>query len=153
MSEKSLYKLDRVAIRMVKERPVMSKTPLDCPKEVAKLAHSLLADFDREVFVVVNLQSNLKPINCNVVSVGSLNGTVVHPREVLKSVVLSNAAAVLLIHNHPSGYLRPSKEDSEVTTRINELLKLMDIQLIDHIIIGPEKNYYSFKENCEKELN
>ena len=153
MPEKTLYQLDRVAIRMVKERPLISETPLDCPEMVVKLAHTLLKDFDREVFIVVNLQSNLKPINCNVISIGSLNATVVHPREVLKSVVLSNAAAVLLIHNHPSGKLHPSNEDEEVTARINNLLKMMEIQLLDHIILGPEGNYYSFSDHCEKSLN
>ena len=108
---KKPYKLDRVAIRMVKERPLLSDVPVNTPDSVVKLIQELLKDYDREIFAIVNFQSNLQPINMNIVSVGALNASLVHPREMLKSVVLSNASAVMMIHNHPGGTMRPSNED------------------------------------------
>ena len=149
---KKPYKLDTAAIRMVKERPLLSDEPVNSPDKVVHLLHELLKDYDREVFAVVNFQTNMQPINMNIVSVGALNASLVHPREMLKSVVLSNAASVMLIHNHPSGTVRPSEEDKTVTAKFSQLLNLMDVGLLDHIILGPEEQYYSFHENCEKSL-
>ena len=90
MPKKNPYKLDQVAIRMVKERPLISDEPVNSPEKVVKLVHELLKDYDREVFAVINFQTNLQPINMNIVSVGALNASMVHPREMLKSIVLSN---------------------------------------------------------------
>ena len=150
---KKPYKLDQVAIRMVKERPLLSDEPVNSPDKVVRLVHELLKDYDREAFAVINFQTNLQPINMNIVSIGALNASLAHPREILKSVVLSNAAAVMLIHNHPSGMVRPSEEDRTVTAKLSQLLNLMEVNLIDHIILGPEEQYYSFHENCEKSLS
>ena len=145
---KQSYKLEQVAIRMVKERPLASNEPIDSPEAVIPVMQKLLSDFEREVFAVVNLQTDLKPINMNIVSVGALNASLVHPREVIKSVVLSNAAAVMLVHNHPSGRLVPSKEDMSVTKQLMEILNLMQVELLDHVIIGTDDRYYSFREHC-----
>ncbi len=153
MPKKNPYKLDQVSIRMVKERPLLSDEPVNTPEKVVKLAHELLRDYDREVFAVVNFQNNLQPINLNIVSVGALNASLVHPREMLKSIVLSNAAAVMMIHNHPSGQVSPSNEDRTVTARMAELLKLMEVTLVDHIILGPGEQYYSFHESDIRTLN
>ena len=142
------YKLDQVAIRMVKERPLLSEEPLSSPDAVVRVMNSLLKDYDREVFAVVNLQSDLKPINMNIVSVGTLNASMVHPREVLKSIVLSNAASVLLVHNHISGSLRPSQEDINVTGKLMEVLNMLDVKLLDHVIPGTGDRYYSFSERA-----
>jgi hypothetical protein len=83
----------------------------------------------------------------NIVSTGTLNASLAHPREILKSAVLSNASATMLFHNHPSGNLTPSKEDIEITDRMSKLFALADMPLLDHIIIGNGDQYYSFKEN------
>ena len=88
MPKKNPYKLDQVAIRMVKERPLISDEPVNSPEKVVKLVHEFLKDYDREVFAVINFQTNLQPINMNIVSVGALNASMVHPREMLKSIVL-----------------------------------------------------------------
>ena len=153
MPKKNPYKLDQVAIRMVKERPLISDEPVDSPEKVVKLVHELLRDYDREVFAVINFQTDLQPINMNIVSVGALNASLAHPREILKSVVLSNAAAVMMVHNHPSGRVRPSNEDRDVTARMAELLKLMEVSLLDHIILGSGEQYYSFHESDMRTLN
>lgn len=152
MPKKNLYKLDQVAIRMVKERPLLSDEPVNSPEKVVELAHELLKDYDREVFAVINFQTNLQPINLNIVSVGALNASMVHPREMLKSIVLSNAAAVMMVHNHPSGQVQPSAEDKAVPARMAELLKLMEVTLVDHIILGPGEQYYSFHESDVRTL-
>ena len=149
---KKPYKLDQVAIRMVKERPLLSETPVNTPDSVVRLLHELFKDYDREVFAVVNFQHNMQPINMNIVSIGALNMTLVHPREMLKSIVLSNASGVMLIHNHPSGQLIPSEEDKIMTAKMSKLLELMEVNLIDHIILGPGEGYYSFHERGERSL-
>ena len=153
MPKKNPYKLDQVAIRMVKERPLISDEPVNSPEKVAKLVHEFLKDYDREVFAVINFQTNLQPINMNIVSVGALNASMVHPREMLKSIVLSNAAAVMMVHNHPSGQVQPSAEDVSVTAKMSQLMKLMEVTLLDHIILGPGEQYYSFHESDVRTLN
>ena len=115
--------------------------------------HLFLKDYDREVFAVINFQTNLQPINMNIVSVGALNASMVHPREMLKSIVLSNSAAVMLVHNHPSGQVQPSAEDISVTAKMSQLMKLMEVSLLDHIILGPGEKYYSFHESDVRTLN
>ena len=147
MSSRRPYKLDRVAIRMVKEPPLYSTEPLRSPEAAVKVIADMLRQYDREAFCIVNLRNDLSPINMNIVSTGTLNASLAHPREILKSAVLSNASATMLFHNHPSGNLTPSQEDIEITDRINKLFAMAEMPLLDHIIIGNGDQYYSFKEN------
>lgn len=147
MSSRKPYKLDRVAIRMVKEPPLYSSEPLRSPEAAVKVIADMLRQYDREAFCIVNLRNDLSPINMNIVSTGTLNASLAHPREILKSAVLSNASATMLFHNHPSGNLTPSQEDIEITDRMSKLFALADMPLLDHIIIGNGDQYYSFKEN------
>ena len=145
MDEKK-YELDQVAIRMVREKPLYSTEPIDSPEKAVKLLADAIRDYDREVVCVINLNSALQPINLNICSMGAIDRAIVSPREVLKSSILSNASSVMLFHNHPSGLCNPSEQDVQITDRMQEVYKLMDIKLLDHIIIG-EDNYYSFAEN------
>ena len=78
---------------------------------------------------VLNLKTNGEVINLNVVSLGSLNASIMEPREVFKSSILSNAASIILLHNHPSGELQPSKEDVKVTKRIGAVGEMLGIPL------------------------
>ena len=141
------YSLDRVAIRMVKEPPLYSSTPVSSPDDAVRLMAEMLKGYDREVFCIVNFRNDMTPINMNIVSMGTLNASLVHPREILKSSILSNAAHVMAFHNHPSGSLSPSQEDIQITDRLQKLLDLAGIPLLDHIIIGNGDRYYSFREN------
>lgn len=145
MSSKHFY-LNNVAIRLVKEPPLHSDYPLDNPGAVVKLMAETLKDYDREVFAVINLQADLRPINVNIVSVGALEQSLVHPREVLKSTILSNASCVMLCHNHPSGRLLPSREDIAVTDRLAQVCGLLGVRLVEHVIVGRGEEYYSFHE-------
>ena len=106
----------------------------------------LFRDLTREAkehFVALHLDSKNRIICYDTVSVGSLSASIVHPREVYKAALLSSAAAVLLIHNHPSGETTPSREDIEITQRLKAAGDLLGIRVLDHIILG-ERGYYSF---------
>lgn len=131
---------------MAKEPPLYSDTPIDSPQAVVQVMADTLKDYDREVFAIINLRPDLKPINVNIVSVGALDQSLVHPREAIKSMVLSNAVSVMMVHNHTTGSMSPSKDDIAVTDRMAQFCGLLGIKLIDHIIVGPGKDYYSFHE-------
>lgn len=140
-------KLNVVSIRLVKDAPIMSETPIGNPQDAVKLLGEHMCELDREVLCIINLKSNGIPINCNFISVGAVDQTLAHPREIFKSCVLSNASSVLLLHNHPSGKLTPSKDDCMMTDRMLKLCDLIGIPLLDHIIVGGDnKSYFSFKE-------
>lgn len=146
LNEDGSYSLDQVGIRLVRERPLYSTDPINSPKAAILLMSDLLKDMDREMLCIVNLQTDLKPININIASIGSLNLSIAHPRELLKAAILSNSNSIMLFHNHPSGNPAPSLEDITLTERLSELCKLIGIPLTDHIIIGNGDSYYSFQE-------
>jgi len=98
--ENKPYQLDQVAIRMVKMPPLLSNEPANSPEAAVRVMSETLRGFDREAVVIVNLQNDMKPINLNFVSIGSINSSVAHPREILKSSILSNAAYLMIFHNH-----------------------------------------------------
>ncbi len=139
-------KLNQVAIRMIEQAPLYSNEPMNSPEAAIRVMESFLGSMDRELFCIVNLQTDLKPINMNVVSMGALDYAVTHPREVFKSAILSNASGILLIHNHPSGSLAPSRNDIAVTERLQQAGKILGIEIYDHIITGKGGSYYSFSE-------
>ena len=138
MSKSKDKELKVVNIRLVKEPSLYSDTSISSPRDVINLVAKELATYDREVFAVLNLKSNGQVINMNVCSVGTLNASMVSPREVFKSSILSNAASFIAIHNHPSGNGEPSAEDKEVTERLMRCGKLLDIKMLDHIIVAGE---------------
>lgn len=98
----------------------------------------------KEYFLSLHLDGKNRVVCIDVVSIGSLNQSIVHPRETFKSALLSSAAAIILIHNHPSGDPTPSREDMEITRRLKEAGELLGIRILDHIIIG--ETYMSFSE-------
>ena len=124
-----------------------SSEPIQTPDDAIRLMDELLKGYDREVFCIVNFRTNMTPINMNIVSMGTLDAAILNPREILKSSVLSNAAAVMAFHNHPAGSLSPSLSDIETTDRLQKIYSLMGIQFLDHIIIGDGDRYYSFRED------
>ena len=101
---------------------------------------------DREAFVVLHLNARNVALRKETISVGTLNASLVHPREVFKSAVKENAAALILIHNHPSGDLTPSKDDQELTGRIVKAGEIMGIDVLDHVIVAPGGGWLSMKE-------
>ena len=141
-------KIQVVNIRMVKEPSLYSEDRITCPEDAVKVIAKELATYDREVFAVLNLKTNGQPINLNICSMGTLDASVVSPREVFKSCILSNSAAFIAIHNHPSGSITPSQEDKDVTKRLLSCSELLGVKMLDHIIIGGESGRtYSFKND------
>jgi len=122
-----------------------TKAPLDSPAACAALCTALLGQEACEVFGLFCLTSKLRLIAYHEVSRGSLDTTVVHPREVFKAALLANAAAVLLAHNHPSGDPTPSADDDIVTRRLVMAGALLGIDVLDHVIVG-DRRYVSYKE-------
>ena len=147
MEERKTFQLDVVSIRLVKNAPLFSDRQITGPRDAVSLVGELLCEMDREVVCVMNLKSDGTPINCNFASIGAVNQALAEPRELFKSAILSNAAKMLLIHNHPSGRLEPSKEDTSMTDRILKLSTLLGIPLEGHIIVGGDNSrYFSFRE-------
>ena len=103
---------------------------------VYKLLAPMMEDLDREEFYVVALDGKNRFLAINCVSVGTLTASLVHPREIMKPLILCNAAAGILVHNHPSGDPTPSAEDIAVTTRLRQVGVLMGITILDHVVIG-----------------
>lgn len=141
------YGLDVVTIRMVKEPSWYSEKPLENSDDVASFLSKEFIEYDREIVGVLNMSVDGKVINMNIVSIGTLDASITMPREIFKSSILSNAAWIILFHNHPSGRLVPSKDDKFLTQRVREAGLILGIELKDHVIIGNrEGHYYSFHE-------
>jgi DNA repair protein RadC len=115
--------------------------------EVEALLCPYFAPLDRETFVVVPLDGKNKPLGFHVVSVGTLTASLVHPREVFKIALLENAAAIVLAHNHPSGDPTPSTEDITITSRLVQAGELLGVRILDHVIVGEGRRYYSFVDH------
>ena len=89
----------------------------------------------------------------NIVSMGTINASLAASRELLKTSILSNAAAVMLFHNHPSGRIYPSDADVRLTNKMIQAFSVMDIGVLDHIVLGPTRDYFSFRENAKLNLD
>jgi DNA repair protein RadC len=101
----------------------------------------------QEAFVCISLDGAHQVTKVRVISLGLINRTVVHPREVYVGAIEDRAAAIILCHNHPSGNLEPSNEDHEITQRLKKAGEIIGIPVLDHVILGKGKEYYSFLES------
>ncbi len=147
MQEQNPFKLEVVSVRLAKDAPLFSEHRIITPEDAVKVVGDFLCEMDREVLCVINLKSDGTPINCSIVSIGAVNQTIAEPRELFKASILSNAAKMILVHNHPSGRLEPSKQDTMLTDRMLKLTDLMGIALKDHVIVGGDNSqYFSFYE-------
>lgn len=131
--------------RRLASRPPTPKLKVTDPEVVFRYYEPLLAHLRKEIFLIMALNSANALIRHIKISEGILNSSLVHPREVFRSAILESAASIILIHNHPSGEAQPSSEDKQVTRRLIEVGRLMDIPVLDHIIIG-QRQYFSFRE-------
>ena len=113
--------------------------PVKTPEEVANLVKGNLKDKKKEHFLVLLLDTRSQLIRSAEISVGSLDSSIVHPREVFKEALLASAASVIFVHNHPSGDPEPSEDDVELTKRLAQVGKIMGIEVLDHVIIGNKK--------------
>jgi DNA repair protein RadC len=136
-------------VELVHEAAMSIPRPqLRSSQDAADLFRRYLGPVDREHFLVALLDRKNRVIGINTVSIGSLTASVVHPREVMKPAILSNSAAVILGHNHPSGDPQPSQEDRGLTARLVEAGTLLGMSVLDHVIIGDgTTDYYSFADH------
>jgi DNA repair protein RadC len=119
-----------------------------CMRDAAQVFEAFRQHFEpleREQFVAVLLDGKNRILGFNIVSTGSLTAALVHPREVFKPAILASAAAIVLVHNHPSGDPEPSAEDRAITERLKQAGELVGIRVLDHVVIG-EDSYRSFAE-------
>ena len=131
-------------LSLVKEGSLaFGEEPITYSAQSVKYIEPIFEGIDREQFVVLCLDGQNKPIGINVVSIGSVSGAIVHPREVFKPAILANAVGLICFHNHPSGDPTPSVDDLEITERLVKAGDLIGINIIDHIILG---------DNCYKSL-
>lgn len=145
MKEKN--RLEVVSIRLVKDAPILSEQKIKKPEDAIAVIGNLLCEMDREIVCVVNLKADGTPINCHFASMGAVNQSISCPRELFKSSILSNAVNMIMLHNHPSGSLTPSKEDTVMTDQMIKLCSMMGIPLLDHVIVGGDnREYFSFRE-------
>lgn len=116
------------------------------PNDVCNIFMDELRYDKKEKFIIILLNTKSEIISRELISIGNLNSSIVHPREVYKYAIKKSAASVLFIHNHPSGNPDPSKNDKNITKRLTEVGEIIGINVVDHIIIGNNR-YFSFKEN------
>lgn len=115
------------------------------PDDVFQIVAADMAGLDKEHFIILILNTKNRILSKELISIGSLNSAIVHPREVFKPAVIKGAAAIICVHNHPSGDPTPSPEDISLTERLIRAGEIMGIDVLDHIIIGTE-GYVSLKE-------
>lgn len=126
---------------------IQDSIKLQSPESIYLFLKDQLEMKTQEHFIALYLNTKAELLKKEVLFVGSLNASLVHPREIFKHAVLHSAASIIIVHNHPSGDPTPSKNDIEVTKIIHQNSLMMDIELMDHIIIGRNK-YFSFKEKA-----
>src|SRR5512143_1792821 len=131
--------IDRVTIQMVKDGTIeYGKKAITNPQALADLGLKLLKNADREMFILVCLNTK-NFVNCiHLVSIGTLDRAVISPREVMKTALLTNAASIAFIHNHPSGDVSPSPEDINLTHTLATCGDLFDIRVLDHVIVADD---------------
>ncbi|HHX49997.1 MAG TPA: DNA repair protein RadC [Clostridia bacterium] len=130
----------RISLDRGEIRPVIRS-----PEDVAALLMEKMRFLDREHFQVLTLNTKNQVLGIETAFIGSLNSSIVHPREIFKEAIRRSAAALILVHNHPSGDPNPSPEDLAVTRRLQEAGQLLGIEVLDHVIIGDQR-FYSLKQ-------
>jgi DNA repair protein RadC len=122
------------------QKPVVSTS-----RDLASYLQALFGDHDREVFAVAFLNQSNRINRIETISKGGITGTIADPRVILKKALEENAVSLVLCHNHPSGSLKPSRQDEEITKKIKEAAKYFDIKVLDHIIVS-DSGYFSFAD-------
>lgn len=126
--------------------PFLKKTVFRKSEDIAEFIRTSMKDYTYEVFGVVYLNRSNKVNHFEIISSGGISGTVVDTRIILKKAIEHGATSIVLCHNHPSGNIKPSKADEELTKKIKEAAKYHDIEVIDHIIVS-EEGYFSFSDD------
>ena len=144
-----MYNIPMVKLSYVRENTGIKPRQISCSREAYEY---LLSLYDPgqighiEVFYMLLLNRNNFILGAHLVSVGGVAGTVVDPKIIFQTALLANASGIVLCHNHPSGNLKPSQQDADITKKLKHAGSFLDIAVNDHIIISPEGDYYSFAD-------
>jgi DNA repair protein RadC len=149
---KGLIKVETI-YEVVKIKQVLSEitnplleTKISSPDSALELARHFIGDEDREVFLVMCLNTKNQITAVHRCHIGAIDACIVHPREVYKSCILNNSKSLIVAHNHPSQDISPSTEDFKVTDRLKSAGDILGIELLDHLIVNDKGDYYSFRE-------
>lgn len=139
-----MEKISLVSLKLYKEKSIpYFNNQITDPKKAFRIIKDFIGNIDREALGTIMLNSAKEVNAIEIVSIGTLNATIVSPREIFKGAILSNADSIMIFHTHPSGNVQPSQADIDVTAMLNKVASIIGIDLIDHIIVGDDK-YYSF---------
>jgi DNA repair protein RadC len=139
---KACFEISR---RLEKEAGSNTNKVIKTPKDIYQLLKEKIIDFYKEYFIVASLDNRNKIISLDTISVGTLNSSLIHPRETFELAIKNHAVGIIISHNHPSGELTPSEDDLIVTQNLVKAGKLLKIEVTDHLIISKD-GYFSFKE-------
>lgn len=143
-------------IEIVRIKQMIEETPYEIkgirsPEDASQVMFNFIGHEDREVFIVICLNTKNEVIAVHRAHVGSINASVVHPREVFKTAFLNNATSLIVGHNHPSGDPTPSQEDINVTKRLAEAGRILGVEILDSLIIGEMVSAHNIKHISLKE--
>jgi len=139
-----MIKVKSLEVREI-EYTYENRPKINSMEDVVQTVKPLIADQNKEFFIALYLNTKNGIIKQEVISIGSLSANIVHPREIFKTACILSASKIIVAHNHPSGDPMPSREDIEITKKLAEAGKIIGIELLDHVIIGHDRNY-GFKE-------
>ncbi len=149
-----MYRIPIYQVKLVRDGSLATeRKKVGAPEAAASVLHQYFDEADREHFVALLLDTKHQIIGINTVTVGVLDASLIHPREIFKPAILANAAAIILAHNHPSGDPTPSPEDRAVTRQTVEAGRLIGIAVLDHVIVGDKPRYFSFLEAGAMDFN
>ena len=136
-----------IAKRLINEENlnVNKNIVIKSPRDIFPLLKEKINNFHKEHFIVTSLDSRNKVISIDIISIGTLNSSLIHPRETFEIAIKNHAAGIIICHNHPSGELKPSEDDLLATKNMINAGKLLMIEVVDHLIITKDE-YFSFKE-------
>ncbi|KAF2956752.1 DNA repair protein RadC [Marinitoga sp. 38H-ov] len=133
-----------LGIRFHKEALKKEELKFDSPEKVYYTLYDEMVFSEKEIVKCISLNSKLNPISIDTISIGTVNSSILHPRDVFKIAIKNNAVSIIIVHNHPSGDSAPSMIDIDITKKIEDSGEILGIKLSDHIIFG-KSEYYSFK--------
>lgn len=146
MELSSIIEVIRIKQEIREEMVALEHAVIQSPDNARQIGASFIGDDDREVFLVIMLNTKNRVIGVHRAHVGSVNSSVVHPREIFKCAILNNASCIIACHQHPSGDPSPSREDILVSERLHEAGDLIGIPVLDHLILGSDESYVSMKQ-------
>ena len=140
--------ISKVYVQLKTEGVMFSDTVIKTPEDAIQAIADNIRDMDREMLYAINLRADNTPINVFVAAIGNESGSLCSPSSLIRAAILSNATSMMLIHNHPSGDLRPSEVDVKFADKMIQICRLHDMDFLDSIIIAyGKKMYYSMCEN------